>query len=63
MGFCQIAHKTTVTVVHKNAHIIIAIPHGKVIKPLCAAAKVSAIVAPLDCINKVIINQSTKNQK
>jgi len=50
-----------VIVVHKNAHMIIAIPHGRVINPLCAAANVIAIVAPLDCMSKVIINQITKN--
>jgi len=61
IGFCQSAHNTTVIVVHKNAHMIIAIPHGRVINPLCAAANVIAIVAPLDCMSKVIINQITKN--
>jgi hypothetical protein len=43
--------------------MIIAIPHGKAINPLCAAANAIAIVAPLDCINIVNISQTTKNMK
>jgi hypothetical protein len=50
-------------VVHRNAHIISAIPHDKDTNPLCPAARAMAIVAPLDCINIVKINHTRKNKE